>query len=414
MFAVAAVERGHTVNHGEHPHLVVIEESENRAESHASHLRNAGFPVRFTHVRDIATLEKHLEQGMVDLVLCGQGPGLPELESVIRLLQKFQPQIPVIAIAGEAPEAALVAARTTGAAALVSYQQAESLQLAYKKELETLQLSDRANRLACLLEESEKRCHDLMENSRDAIAYIHDGMHVYANHTYLEKFGFENSSDIEGIPILDMVDPPDHDKFRKYLRHYNSGDSDTNTLAIKGVESDGSTFDAVMEFSPSSIDHEECTQIIIRARTDADLAKQLDILSRQDILTGLSNRQNFMQIVADSILDDRKDTGQTCAILYILIDNFKKLTENISISGHDLIIKDVANRIGGFCTEEDTVARFGDCSYAILHAERDMDGILEWAEQIRQRIAKQVCDVEDRAVPLTCSIGVCVMNGYTR
>jgi EAL domain-containing protein (putative c-di-GMP-specific phosphodiesterase class I) len=74
----------------------------------------------------------------------------------------------------------------------------------------------------------------------------------------------------------------------------------------------------------------------------------------------------------------------------------------------------VANRIGKFCTEEDTVARFGDCSYAILHGDGSMDGILEWAEEIRQSIAEQVCEVEDRAVPLTCSIGVCVVNGYTR
>ncbi|MGD2055424.1 MAG: bifunctional diguanylate cyclase/phosphodiesterase [Gammaproteobacteria bacterium] len=402
------------MNHGEHPRLVIIEETENKAESHASCLRNAGFPVRFIHVRDIATLEVRLEQAIADMVLCGEGPGLPDLESVTRLLQKYPQQIPVIAIAGEAPEDALVAARTAGAAALVSYHHPENLQLAYKKEQEYFQLRHRASHLEYLLEESEKRCHDLMETSRDAIAYIHEGMHVYANHTYLEKFGFGNNDEIEGTPILDMIDPAHHDNFKKYLRNYDSGDSDTNTLAIRGVAPDGSSFDAVMEFSPSRIDNEDCTQIIIRARTDADLEKQLDTLSRQDILTGLSNRQHFMQIVADNILDDSKDTERTCVVLYILIDNFKKLTENISVSGRDLIIKEVANRIGGFCAEQDSVARFGDCSYAILHRDSSMDGILEWAGQIRQGIAEQVCEVEDRAVALTCSIGVCVINGYTR
>lgn len=404
------------MSHGEYLHLVIIEDSENKAEAHASSLRNAGFAVRFIHARDATALQERLENPpLPDIVLCGEGPELPDLESVSALLQKHTPAIPLIGIAAEAVEGTVIAARNSGAAALVSYNQPDGLQLAYKKELETVLLRRRVSKLEYLMEETEKRCHDLMENSRDAIAYIHAGMHIYANHTYLDKFGFENSDEIEGTPILDMIDPGNHENFKKYLRDYSNDSSDTNSIAIKGIEPDGGTFDAVMEFSPSRIDSEECIQIIIRCQTDAELEKKLDNLSRQDILTGLSNRQNFMQTVEENIPGGRNEAaGQIRSVLYILIDNFKKLTENISVSGCDMIIKDVATLIGKCCTREDTVARFGDCSYTILQKDSSMDGILEKAELIRKNLVEHICDAEGRAVSLTCSIGVCIINEHTR
>ena len=34
----------------------------------------------------------------------------------------------------------------------------------------------------------------LLDSSRDAVAYVHDGMHVYANSSYLRLFGYEGNT----------------------------------------------------------------------------------------------------------------------------------------------------------------------------------------------------------------------------
>ena len=48
------------------------------------------------------------------------------------------------------------------------------------------------------LRESERRCHALLDSSRDAITYVHEGMHIYANPVYLDTFGFPALDEIEG------------------------------------------------------------------------------------------------------------------------------------------------------------------------------------------------------------------------
>ena len=45
------------------------------------------------------------------------------------------------------------------------------------------------------LREAEKRCQLLLDSSVDAIAYVHEGMHIYANRAYLELFGFDDAED---------------------------------------------------------------------------------------------------------------------------------------------------------------------------------------------------------------------------
>ncbi len=46
------------------------------------------------------------------------------------------------------------------------------------------------------LREAEKRCQLLLDSSVDAIAYVHDGMHIYANRAYSELFGYEDADDL--------------------------------------------------------------------------------------------------------------------------------------------------------------------------------------------------------------------------
>ena len=401
------------MNHGENIHLVIVEESTSKAESHAKTLHSSRFPVHFSQVKDHEALDKLLGTTCPDLVLCGEGPNLPDLESVSTLLRKHSVDIPLIAIASEAPESACIAARHSGAAALVSYDLPGSLQLAFRKELETIQLRHKIDHLELALKESGERYHKLMENTRDAIAYFHEGMHVYANQSYVKMFGFERSDEIEGTPVLNMIDSGDHDNFKYFLRNYHGDSNDTNTLEVRGLEPDGNSFDAVLEFSPAIIDNEPCTQIIIRALSNAELERKLDALSRLDVLTGLSNRQHFMRRVEDNIRAG-VEAGQLQAITCILLDNFKTLREEFGIAGSDQILNDVARLIEAVYGQHDTVARFGDRVFTVLHQGSNEESIRQVAETLRVNIEEHVSNIEGRAASTTCSIGISIINEHTR
>src|SRR6185369_5130483 len=120
------------------------------------------------------------------------------------------------------------------------------------------------------------RCDALLDSSRDPIAYVHEGMHVRANKAYLEIFGFEEFEEIEGMSILDMIAPEDADDFKTLLKK----------------RSDGSAFDAIMEFAEATYEGEPCQQISFRQQTmSVELAKELDVLRSKDLVTDLFNRQ---------------------------------------------------------------------------------------------------------------------------
>ena len=395
---------------GESLRLLVIEESESDAESLANILRNAGQSVQLTFAADTDTLESILNAQQPDIVLCGSSTDIPDYDTVRTTLEKHEISSPMICLADEAPEAAVIAARKSGVAALISYDQPEYLQLLVQREIDILGLQHKLAAVTARISDYEKRCHDLIENSSDAVAYIHEGMHVYANHPYMDMFGIDTRAAVEGTPILDMISRDERDSFKDFLR--NLKDSE-NILHIDCINPQGMKFNSVMEFTSTTMDGEPCTQVIIRAKTSsADLEEKIAALSRQDILTSLFNRQHFMQVLDESIGSTGTQEEEQ-ALIYILLDNFKSIRENFGIAASDLLLCDIASLIEDHCERRDIVARFGEHAFTILYHNSSKEKIQVAGEKLLHDISGHICEAEDHAITTTCSIGVCAINEYT-
>ena len=100
------------MNHGKNLHLAIVEDSSDRAESHAATLRNAGYVTDFVQASDIDSLRRLLDTSHPDIILCGPGPGLPDTATVASLLPAQAPGIPLIAITDAPPRDGLVTLHT--------------------------------------------------------------------------------------------------------------------------------------------------------------------------------------------------------------------------------------------------------------------------------------------------------------
>jgi GGDEF domain-containing protein len=67
--------------------------------------------------------------------------------------------------------------------------------------------------------------------------------------------------------------------------------------------------------------------------------------------------------------------------MYILLDNFIRIRDEIGIMNSELVINDISEIIASFCNDNDTVARFGDCTFAILSCNASTDDTLEKAKK---------------------------------
>ena len=393
--------------------VLVVEESLNEAETLNSVLRNAGYAVRPAHAADLEGVAEALEQRPPDLVLCAADLGEPALADVCRAVAASGHRIPVIAVADDYDEARVVEALEAGAADYVGRGHAEHLCLVVARELENVRQRRAHARCEQAWRESEKRCAALLESSRDAIAYVHEGMHIHANPAYLEMFGFTDLEELEGVPILDMVAPSDHERFKEFLRAFSRGEAEGDELELQGLKPDGSTFPARMTFAPATYEGEPCTQILIRRQTsEAELEKKLKYLSKQDLLTGLFNRQYFLEELEEEV-NAVLGGGSPGAVLCIEVDNFKAVKESVGIAGSDLVLSDVATLIRQAVSEEDVPARFGDHVFVVLARGRGAEEAKALGERIRQLVEEHISDVGGQSVATTASVGIALVTEHT-
>jgi diguanylate cyclase (GGDEF)-like protein/PAS domain S-box-containing protein len=394
--------------------LLIVEESRNDAESLANILRNAGQASRVSYAEDQEDIEKCLDQQVPDLVLCATGLESVSLGDVALLLLQRQLRVPLIAIGESGEEASIVEAMRLGATDLCSYDQPEHLQLVVKREVSQIKTCQDTQKFELQFHESEKRARMLMESSRDAIAYVHEGMHIFANSSYLAMFGFGSLDEMKGTPILDIVAPEDHIEFKEFLRNYSTGDGQEGTLETRGLLPDGKKFDAEMEFAPASIDGEPCTQIVIRNQTTSnkELEQKLKYLTKQDVMTGLFNRQYFMEELELAVTDAISGSSSAAA-LYLIVDNFKDIKDKVGIGVADVVIRDIADVLREHTSDSDIVARFGDHSFAVLHRNCDMASIEALGETLRQAVEHHIADVQEQSITTTCSIGMSIVAEST-
>ena len=398
------------MKNGKNLRLLIVEESRNDAEFLANVLRNAGHHISFGHGTEAGEIEAVLQEQHPDVVLCGSGAALPPLENIQTLLGKHGVTAPVIVIADEASEAGMVAAKKSGIAALISYDQPDHLHLVFAREASTIRLQRELLAFNNTLRESERRCHALIENSSDAVAYIHEGMHVFANRPYIDLFSIDSPDDIEGTPILDMISNDQRETFREFLKGYLDKSTDGNILDIDCISPTGEPFHTSMELAAATMEGEPCTQIIIRVNaSNAVLEKKIETLTQQEIITGLANRQHFMQVLKERLAAPDMAGGHR-ALIYITLDNFRAVRDENGIEASDHVLRDVARILKSSCGEDDCLSRFGDSSFAILHYDTDQEKTLGLGETLLHGIAGNLSAAGGRAISMTASIGICTIN----
>ena len=406
--------------------LLIIEDSLNDGELMIKVLRNCGYSVRQATTDNPRGLADILDAYPIDLALCSAAPRTSGLKNVRDAIKACGKDIPLIALAAEHNAEKHLEFMQAGACEVVCKSHLEHLQLVIRRELASLEIRRKLQISEQLIRESETRCRTLLDSSRDAIAYVHEGMHIHANAVYLNLFGFEHLQDIEGIPLMDMVASEDHAKLKEFLRRYRPQNKDGNELHIRGRRADGTAFDATFKFAAAAIDGEPCTQITIRdRRQDQELEKKLRCLSQLDPLTGLYNRQFFLDRVETSL--QQTDAGRDGsghdgsgrngygrngygAVLYLEPDNVKSVKEAAGIAGGDSLLSDIASLIRHTVTDSYVIARFGDFAFTVLTPKVGAEAAMALAEKLRATLENHSFKIAANSVSLTFSIGISLLR----
>src|SRR5690606_8782368 len=129
-----------------------------------------------------------------------------------------------------------------------------------------------------------------------------------------------------------------------------------------------------------------------------------------DSLTGLPNRELFLDRLERALQRSRLGNGVKPAVFLVDIDKFAEIEERIGHAAADSVLLAVARRIARLMRPLDTVARVnGDQFGVILVSEQTAGKIAEVAEQLRKAI-RAPFNFGDRDLALTSSLGITIFD----
>jgi diguanylate cyclase (GGDEF)-like protein len=131
-----------------------------------------------------------------------------------------------------------------------------------------------------------------------------------------------------------------------------------------------------------------------------------------DPVTGLPNRTLFQDRVEHALAAARRH-GHAIAVLFLDMDDFKRVNDSLGHDAGDVVLREVAARVTGALRHADTVSRFGGDEFVVLCEDIEHGDALRLAARIQDSLQAPVI-VDDRQIPVSASIGVSVGgNGDT-
>ncbi|MBW4933918.1 EAL domain-containing response regulator [Marinobacter sp. F4206] len=391
-------------------HLLILDPDQNDAESLVSLLRNSGKATRAHRITSEEDLEETLKAGNWDLLLARDLEQEFTADDALAMIRRMDKDIPFILLTEESSRERTVAMMKAGAQDTVPFAHTDLLVLTVNRELAALDERRRRRVLESHLREAEQRCQLLLESSKDAIAYINDGMHIYANQSYMEFLGYDDIDDLICIPVLDTLTPESQDKYKEFMKSFVEKGEDGMTLNCTARRSDDHELNVTMSVSAATYDGEACTQIVMQPEhSDAELEEKLRQISSQDLLTGLFNRQHLMDALAENIAKAGKN-NETGALAYIALDNFMSMKGQVGIAGADLLLGDLANLLKEQVGEDIVLARLSDDAFCLMSQPCDDKAMAEHSERVRKAVEDHLFDINGRTIQFTVSIGVAAIT----
>lgn len=392
--------------------LIVIDNSFDSEEKIVSTLRTAGYKTRSTRAEDEEDFRSMISENSPELIIYFEDVEALSVNQISELLkQNNNTKASRIISVNKTEQPDVIVSIQQGAVDAVNFQNTDHLSLVIIREYQSALNEKNAIEIKQAFEASVERCTALIDSSRDAITYIHEGMHVYSNRSYLELLGIEETEELEGMPILDIVAEEKRDDFKTFLQSYQKNETDQVVLETILHKPNGSDFNGEMEFAHAHFDGEPCLQIIIRKEdlNSEALERHLKLLSQKDQLTGLFNRQYCIDNLETTITDCEKGKYEA-ALLEIHIDNFENIKDAVGVVGSDQYIVEAAKALSDVIRDGDILSRYTHKSFTIISTKQDPISTKSYARTLQNAIMELSTTIDKTNISTTCSIGIALID----
>jgi diguanylate cyclase (GGDEF)-like protein/PAS domain S-box-containing protein len=260
--------------------------------------------------------------------------------------------------------------------------------------------------------QSEARFGSLVEHSSDIVMVMdRAGEIIYQSPSVSRALGYARDGLIRRR-FIDLIH--DHDReaaVTLIAEAAHRASSEPACIQFRCEHHDGS-WRHVETTLTNLLDDPTVGGIVLNARDVTEqvtLQTQLTHQAFHDPLTGLANRSLFHDRV-EHALQRRSILDHSVAVLFLDVDNFKRVNDSLGHSAGDELLVQFADRLRGCIRSGDTAARLGGDEFAVLLDEPEDAETVAARLQDLLTVAFLVATTE---VFLTVSIGISVSDGTT-
>jgi diguanylate cyclase (GGDEF)-like protein len=242
---------------------------------------------------------------------------------------------------------------------------------------------------------------DLSEATLEGLLICDGNVIVTSNGRFISMIG---SSDcvLAGKRLEDLITD------QEALFQLGSGSKDYIETKIKTA----SGADIPVEILARSMTYLGKLRRVLAVRDQSDLheaEKKIRFLALRDALTGLANRNRFIDELQTSL--KRVAPWKSLAVLYLDLDSFKHVNDTLGHGIGDQLLRGVAARLEDAVREADLVARMGGDEFAIILAPPCQP---EDATAVASRLIDAISDpynIDGHQIVIGTSIGISLAPG---
>ncbi|MDP2560346.1 diguanylate cyclase domain-containing protein [Psychrobium sp. 1_MG-2023] len=146
-------------------------------------------------------------------------------------------------------------------------------------------------------------------------------------------------------------------------------------------------------------------EVTARTKQLHQLNMQLEHFAFYDALTELPNRRLFIDRVSQAIKIAKRNHSKF-AILFLDLNKFKQVNDNLGHEVGDQLLVEVAKRFASALRKSDTLARFGGDEFTVLLEEvEDLSIVTEIAHKLAVSLTDQF-EIEQHSLVASTSIGI--------
>lgn len=135
------------------------------------------------------------------------------------------------------------------------------------------------------------------------------------------------------------------------------------------------------------------------------------VIQTRDTLTGLWNRQSFLQYLTDRINQHR--TGDTFSVVIINVKRFRWVNDALGPDLGDLVIRIVAQYLRTWADEESIIARLNGDEFAVI-LNGDIEGSVQKSEQLIRYFEEQPIVLRGKYIHILPSAGIAAYPHHGR